>query len=52
MSAAYLLVISNVVPKIWARTNSAMIDDYAPWGGVIGRWIAAEGVVVLIRGCV
>ena len=23
---AHLLVISNVVPKIWARTNSAMAD--------------------------
>ena len=22
---AYLLVISNVVPKIWARTNSAIL---------------------------
>jgi hypothetical protein len=22
----HLLVISNVVPKIWARTNSAMVD--------------------------
>jgi hypothetical protein len=23
----YLEVISNVVPKIWARTNSAMLDE-------------------------
>lgn len=23
--SAYLLVISNVVPKIWARTNSAIL---------------------------
>lgn len=23
----YLLVISKVVPKIWARTNSAMVKD-------------------------
>jgi hypothetical protein len=26
---AYRLVISNVVPKIWARTNSAMLDENA-----------------------
>jgi hypothetical protein len=25
-SSSYLLVISNVVPKIWARTNSAMLS--------------------------
>ena len=27
---AYLLVISKVVPKIWARTNSAMMSDLVP----------------------
>ena len=27
LEAAHLLVISNVVPKIWARTNSAMMKD-------------------------
>lgn len=27
MGAAYLLVISNVVPNIWARTNSAMLEN-------------------------
>jgi hypothetical protein len=26
-ASSYLLVISNVVPKIWARTNSAMAMD-------------------------
>lgn len=27
----YLLVISKVVPKIWARTNSAIIDGGRSW---------------------
>ena len=32
-STANLLVISNVVPKIWARTNSAMLTAGAiAWG--------------------
>ncbi len=26
----YLLVISKVVPKIWARTNSAILSGSAP----------------------
>jgi len=28
--SSYLLVISKVVPKIWARTNSAILSGSAP----------------------
>jgi hypothetical protein len=28
---AYLEVISKVVPKIWARMNSAMVKNYEDW---------------------
>ena len=33
---AYLLVISKVVPKIWARTNSAILPDIAAQKPLIG----------------
>ena len=32
----YLLVISKVVPKIWARTNSAMVKDFCGYLAVVG----------------
>jgi len=37
MFCPYLLVISKVVPKIWARTNSAMAKDVADLVGGV-RW--------------
>lgn len=41
----YLLVISKVVPKIWARTNSAMVGG-CRWrsGGVVDRGMAEAEV--------
>lgn len=36
--ATNLLVISNVVPKIWARTNSAMVKDVSRSMCRCGRW--------------
>jgi len=32
----YLLVISKVVPKIWARTNSAMMKEFCDCLAVVG----------------
>lgn len=36
--APHLLVISNVVPKICARTNSAMLTGGDPWAAAGGCW--------------
>jgi hypothetical protein len=41
----YLLVISKVVPKIWARTNSAMMKDFCDYLAVVGgrRGVGVDG---------
>jgi hypothetical protein len=36
LDCPYLLVISKVVPKIWARTNSAMVKDFCDYLSVVG----------------
>jgi hypothetical protein len=44
-SCPYLLVISKVVPKIWARTNSAMMKDFCGYLAVVGgrRGVCDDG---------
>lgn len=34
----HLLVISKVVPKIWARTNSAMVDCVRDGSATVRGW--------------
>jgi len=46
----HLLVISNVVPKIWARTNSAMVED-ARGDAAYGAGGSVCGGVVVKRDC-
>jgi hypothetical protein len=45
LSCPYLLVISKVVPKIWARTNSAMVKDFCGNLEVVGgrRGVCDDG---------
>src|SRR5271163_750660 len=40
---SYLLVISKVVPKIWARTNSAILENLEDTARGFGRVMAISG---------
>lgn len=42
-------MISNVVPKIWARTNSAMMEKVGGESGWGGGWRGTTNVVVVWR---
>jgi len=45
---SHLLVISKVVPKIWARTNSAMVDCIRDGSATVRGWgICGGGLVVV-----
>lgn len=54
---SHLLVISKVVPKIWARTNSAIMDGGVGvlrqwcWGWRVrgGLWFVVGGLAALSR---